>query len=178
VWPDTDGRSVFSNRGTKMSGFEGKTDIATRRTMSVFESSAAWRASLRCRPINTRSYGLRFSVPARNRPLSSPCRDDSIGFGSLQLHIFQKLLRAADEFHVGARWKPKRDSNFLYERHAIVGIKIVRWLRVFPPTVRDSKHSSILFVGDWKRKMGLAHRDVIVWHRDDKTFYRLPSYGR
>ena len=135
-----------------------------------------------------RRYGVGLSTPvptvcvlvfaARNRPLSSPCRDDSIGFGSLQLQIFQKLLRAADEFHVGARRKPKRDSDFLYERHAIVGIKIVRWLRVFPPTVRDSKHRPILFVADWKRKMRLAHRDVVVWHRDDKTFYRLPSYGR
>ena len=107
-----------------------------------------------------------------------PCREDPVGLGSSQLQIFQEFLRVADELHVAARRKPKCDSDFLYERHAILRIKTVRWLRIFPPTVHDSKHSPILFVTDWERKMRLAHRDVIVWHRDDITFNRIPKYGR
>lgn len=132
-------------------------------------------------PSIPRSYGLRFigmRLRARIWPLRSPSRDDPVGLGSPQLQIFQEFLRAADELHVVARRKPKRDSDFLYERHAIMRIKIVRWLRIFPPTVNDSKHRAILLVADRKRKMRLAHRDVIVWHRDDSTFYRIPKYGR
>ena len=96
--------------------------------------------------------------------MRSPCREDPVGLGGSQLQIFQEFLRVADELYVVARRKPKCDSDFLYERHAIVRIKIIRWLRIFPPTVRDSKHRAVLFVTDRERKMWLAHRDVIVWH--------------
>jgi len=146
--------------------------------MSAFDPSATCGAGGASIP---RSYGLRFismRLRARNWPLRSPCRDDPVGLGSPQLQIFQKFPRTADELHVVARRKPKRDSDFLYERHAIMLIKSVRWLRIFPPTVHDSKHRAILFVADRERKMQLAHRDVIVWHRDDITFYRIPKYGR
>src|SRR5262249_44141363 len=100
----------------------------------------------------------------RNWPLRSRCRDDPVGLGSPQLQIFQEFLRAVDELHVVARRKPKGDSDFPYEGHAIMCVKIIRWLRIFPPTVYDSKHRAILFVADWERKMRLAHRDVIVRH--------------
>src|SRR5262245_55914733 len=108
---------------------------------------------------------------ARNWLLRSPCRDDPVGLGSPQLQIFQEFLRTADELRVVARRKPKRDSDILYERHAITRIKIVGWLGVFPPTGHDSKHGTILFVADRERKLRLAHRDVIVRHREDSTFY-------
>jgi hypothetical protein len=127
-----------------------------------------------------RTHGLRFGMRLRARawPLRTPCRDDPVGLGSSHLQIFQECLRTADELHVVARRKLKRDSDFLYERYAIARIKTVGWLRIFAPSVHESKHRAILFVADRKRKMRLAHLDVIIWHRDDKTFYRFPQYGR
>ena len=115
---------------------------------------------------------------ARNWPLRTPCRDCPVGLRSSQLQIFQECLRTADELHVVARRKVKRDSDFLYECYAITRIETVGWLRIFAPSFHDSKHRAILFVADRKRKMRLAHRDVILRHRDDKTFYRFPQYGR
>ena len=137
--------------------------------------------SRRARLSILRSYGLHFiglQSRAGNWLLRSSCRNDPVGLGSPQLQIFQKFPRTADELCVVARGKLKRESDFFYERHAITRIKSVRWLRIFPPTVHDNKHRAILFVADRERKMRLAHRDVIVWHRDDITFYRTPKYGR
>ena len=128
-----------------------------------------------------RSFGLHFigmQSRAGNWLFRCFCRDDPVGLEHPQLQIFQEILRIADEFHVVARRKLKRDSDLFYERHAIICIKTIRWLRILPPTVHDGKHRAILFVADRERKMRLAHRDVIVWHRDDITFYRIPKYGR
>jgi len=135
----------------------------------------------RAGPSILRSYGLRFinmQLRAWNWPLRSPCRDDPCSLGSSQPQIHQECLWTSVEFHVVAHRKPNRDSDFLYERHAIMRIKVVRWLRIFPPAVDDSKDSAILLVADRERKMPLTHGDVVVWHRDDVTFYRFPKYGR
>src|SRR5262245_28429353 len=115
---------------------------------------------------------------ARNWLLRSPCREAPVGLGSPQLQIFQEFLRTAEKRRDDAGRKLKRDSDFLDERHGSVLIETVRWLRIFPPTVEDSKHRAILFVADRKRKMRLAHLDVIVRHRDDITLHRIPQYGR
>src|SRR5262245_49203793 len=128
-----------------------------------------------------RRYGLRFVGRLLRTPgwlARSACRDGRVGPGSPQLQVFQEFPRTADEFHVVARRKPKRESDFLYERHAIFLVKRVGWLRIFPPTVYESEHGAILLVADPERKMRLAHRDVIVRHRYDITFNRLPKYRR
>src|SRR5512132_2586509 len=114
----------------------------------------------------------------RNWLFRFPCRDDPVGLGSPQLQIFQEFPWTADELYVVAGRKPERDSDFLYERHAITRIKTVRGLRIFPPTLREGKHGAILLVADRERKVRFAQRDVVVWHRDDITFYRLPKDGR
>ena len=149
--------------------------------MSANDPLAPAQQGARRRLSILRSYGLHFigmQSRAGNWLLRSSCRDDPVGLGRPQLQIFQKFLRTADELRVAARRKLKRDSDFLYERHAIFRIKTVRWLRIFAPTIHDSKHRAILLVADGEGKMRLAHRDVIVWHRDDITFYRIPKYGR
>src|SRR5262245_51823865 len=96
-------------------------------------------------------YGLRFAgrlLRTPGRLVRFRCRDGRVGLGSPPLQVFQEIPRTADEFHVVARRKPERESDFFYERHAIFLIKIVRWLRIFLPTIHESKHSAILRVAD------------------------------